>query len=640
MVSNPKTLVQNPILLKSCTPSPRIQKSYTPLILVFGLMGNFAFAQLVQMPLPLPEQRASFHGGRTQSLGLPFWEDFSQGESVPNAKRWVNGGVMVSRGMGIAPPSLGVATFDGTGADGKPYSADNVSASQPADSLKSQPIDLSSVPADKQSSVFLSFYYEYWGNGEPPDINDVFQLFFLTNAGVWKNVWTMTNDGTLQRDKFVQILLPLDDPAYFFAGFQFKFQNSARPSGPYDTWHLDYIYLNANRNGADSSVPDRTITSELSPLFGSYYAVPLRHLVEPSMIGAPSFWMYNLRQGNIQPMNFTSWAKITTYKKGKSSDAAFTLEEAKSVGGLEGLNQKQANMALPALSNFDSEADSINMFLTAGLATKDNVPTESNGDYDSKYAPIDFRVNDTLNQSVFLQNYYAYDDGSAEYGASLGMPGARMAYRFDLHKKDTVYAVDIYFPEFGDKSNQVVTLELYADKAGKPGDSPLWSQVITVVRSAHNKFTAFKLDQAIVAEKVFYVGWKQTYAVTVPVGLDKNSNSGDKIFVNANGVWEQNASLQGSLMIRPRFGKASSVVASAEEEASGLYPQPVRENFFLPSDASEIVIADLQGRQTSCVYARRGNKLEVTMQGAQGLYVVSYQSRGKRRAEKFIYIGN
>ncbi|PGH37483.1 MAG: hypothetical protein CRN43_20915, partial [Candidatus Nephrothrix sp. EaCA] len=103
-----------------------------------------------------------------------------------------------------------------------------------------------------------------------------------------------------------------------------------------------------------------------------------------------------------------------------------------------------------------------------------------------------------------------------------------------------------------------------------------------MVRSAHNKFAAFKLDQAIVAEKVFYVGWKQTYAVTVPVGLDKNSNSGDKIFVNANGVWEQNASLQGSLMIRPRFGKASSVVASAEEEASGLYPQPVRENFFLP----------------------------------------------------------
>lgn len=608
----------------------------------FVLTCSAAFAQLIQVSLPVDEDKnkASFQGMRTQALTLPFWEDFSEGQSSPNSARWVNGGVGVSRDMGISPPSLGVATFDGVNAAGKPYSINDVLANGVADSLKSQPIDLSAIPADKRSTVYLSFYYEFWGNVEQPDINDTFSLYFLTSTGIWKAVWRLSNDGTLLRNKFVQVFLPLDDPLYFFSGFQFKFQNRARLSGPYDAWHLDYVYLHVNRDGTEASVPDRTVTSELSGLFNSYYAVPLRHLTDEAMIGKPSFWMYNLREGNIQPMNFNSWAKITTYKKGQKSTADLKLDEARSVGGVEGLQAKMATMEiLPAVSNFDRRADSILVFLKMGLVTKDNVEIKDNGDYDpAKYAPIDFRVNDTLRQSVLLQDYYAYDDGTAEYAASLGQAGARMAYRFDNNVKDTIYAVDIYFPEFGNYSNQVVTLELYADKNGKPGDKEILSQTIKVARSTRNKFVTFKLDNATVVEKNFYVGWKQTYAVTVPVGLDKSGDSGDRIFVNTTGLWEQNTSLKGNLMIRPRFGKAP-VVTGIEPVRHNIYPQPVREKFFLPADASEIVITDLLGKKIPFSYQSNATRLEITMQAEQGLYIVAYQRQGKRFAEKIVYAG-
>lgn len=609
--------------------------------LYFILSYSVVFAQLTEVVLPLQKGNTrSLEGARIQSLSLPFWEDFSGGESLPNAVRWVNGGVWVSRGMGIFPPSLGVASFDGVDADGKPYSRDMTFANGEADSLKSQPIDLSPIAAAGQSSVYLSFYYQFWGNGEYPDFNDTFNLYFLTREGIWKKVWSPANDGTLVKDKFVQVFIPLADPLYFFSGFQFKFQNRARLSGPYDSWHLDYIYLNANRNGTETSMPDRTAVSELSPLFNKYYALPIRHLKSESQIGKPVFWINNLRQGNIQPMNFNSWAKITTYKNQQNTSADLTLDEAKSAGGVEGLTPKTAAMEkLPAVSYFDGKADSIRVFLKLGLSTKDNVEIKDNGDYDpAKYAPIDFRVNDTLRQSVLLQDYYAYDDGSAEYGASLGQVNARMAYRFDIGVKDTVYAVDIYFPQFSDNTSRVVTLEFYADNNGTPANEPLTSQVVTVVRSTKNKFVTFKLNTALEVDQVFYVGWKQSSNDPITVGLDKSGDSGDKIFVKMRAAWEQNKDLKGNLMIRPRFGK-SPVLTGVESPVYSIYPQPVRDVFFLPEDAAEIRVTDLLGRPVAFTGRSRINKLEVTLQTIQGMYIVTWQSQGRPRAEKIVYLG-
>ena len=80
-------------------------------------------------------------------LNLPFWDDFSQptitnsGYPIPDTLKWLpeSENTRVSTGLPLAPPSIGVASFDGSRLDGTPYStSENDDAS---DSLVSRPIN-------------------------------------------------------------------------------------------------------------------------------------------------------------------------------------------------------------------------------------------------------------------------------------------------------------------------------------------------------------------------------------------------------------------------------------------------------------------------------------------------------------------
>ena len=121
------------------------------------------------------------------------------------------------------------------------------------------------------------------------------------------------------------------------------------------------------------------------------------------------------------------------------------------------------------------------------------------GDYDSlKYQPIDFRQNDTTRAEYVLSDYYAYDDGTAEYGASLVQPGSQLAYLFELNtnKLDTIVRVDLYFPKFGDETSQVMQLQILRDLTNSPG-SVLYTENITIQRSQQNKVWRHLLTRPI-----------------------------------------------------------------------------------------------------------------------------------------------
>ena len=66
-------------------------------------------------------------------------------------------------------------------------------------------------------------------------------------------------------------------------------------------------------------------------------------------------------------------------------------------------------------------------------------------------------------------------------------------------------------------------------------------------------------------EDTFYVGFKQNNNNFLPVGLDKNTNSSNKIFYKVDGMWNQNTVINGSLIIRPVFGKTNYVLTSINE---------------------------------------------------------------------------
>ena len=105
-------------------------------------------AQIIEIPLTKKHPGTErFRTQKTQAidtLELPFWEDFSTSSLVPDSTKWLIGeNVNVNRGRGLNPPSINVATFDGTDMNGIPYSDLNIAGE--ADSLVSQPINLSGI---------------------------------------------------------------------------------------------------------------------------------------------------------------------------------------------------------------------------------------------------------------------------------------------------------------------------------------------------------------------------------------------------------------------------------------------------------------------------------------------------------------
>ena len=100
-------------------------------------------------------------------------------------------------------------------------------------------------------------------------------------------------------------------------------------------------------------------------------------------------------------------------------------------------------------------------------------------------------------------------------------------------------------------------------------------------------------------EDTFYVGFKQNNNNFLPVGLDKNTNSSNKIFYKVDGMWNQNTVINGSLIIRPVFGKTNYVLTSINEieiEKENIYPNPSNGKFYLSEAADIIFILNSEGQ--------------------------------------------
>lgn len=634
-------------------------------VLLFTVAFVQASAQFTLTPLPrnLPAEK-KISGARTNELTpmpLPFWDDFSFSNlaGYPHDTLWQYGKtVWVNQGLGVNPPSLGVATFDGLDSLGNPYSVNDVLEKGIADRLVSRPISLDLVAPVDRNSVYLSFYYQFRGNGEPPDPGDQLRVLFKNAQGSWVQVTTIENDGSFSSDSFTQVMIAVTGDQYYHDNFQFSIISFGRLSGPYDTWNVDYVYLNKGRTANDTSYPDRTINLPLTSMLKDYYSMPYDHFMEnpTANLQPPLISMHNLEfipgntnQSDVQPINYDSEDSVFVYRDGVESVYTHQLDLATSIGNpLQPLEFRQTPIQtlpdLTALTTLDSAARvKVKLWINSG----DNiVPSLANplGDYNiAKYAPIDFRVNDTTQVEFTLDNYYAYDDGTAEYGAALNQPGAQLAYLFEMktNKPDTIVAIDFYFPGFGDETNQSILVQILRDLSGDPG-SFLYTQSVTVQRSTQNKFWRLEpLSRFVGVNGSFYIGWKQSAASVLAVGLDKNTDSGDKIFFNINGQWEQNTNLTGSLMIRPVFGKGDGVITGVEENTEKtslmVYPNPGNGTFVVMGsfDRAELFTLSGQAVRTTSQQVSDGTQFQID-NPTSGLYVLRIQSRTGLSTHKII----
>lgn len=626
-------------------------------LLVIGVASSFnAFSQLKIVQIDRQSPSKENKAARTESLparSLPFWDDFSSTKTpFPDTTTWEkNSAVWVNSGTGINPPSLNVATFDGYDAQGKPYSVNNVLANGLADQLTSGPLKLGDVPPAERSGVYISFFYQVAGNGDAPEPGDVFSLLFKNAAGQWIQAWSIESSTLSKPDEFIQVIVPIVGGEYFHNDFQFRFQNFGRLSGPFDTWNLDYVYVSNGKNQYQpvyKDFPDRTVTTPLTTILKSYSSMPVKHffLNSSANLVFPTVGLTNRRADqdiSPQPIQYDIFVTINSKNNGSAS---YSLTQKRDGGGLT-FNKKKTLIVdtLPNLSAFTNETEFLKTRLDFTLLARDNVkkttkiqpppdPPKIEGDYDTiVYKGINFLSNDRTYSETILSNYYAYDDGVAEYGANITGAGTQLAYQFDMstNKEDTIVAVDLFFPKFGDETNQNIQLHVLGALTGNQSDY-LFQKVIPVERSNRNDKTIFKrvdIPGGVVVKNSFYVGWKLTSAAEIPIGLDANNDSGEKIFVNSAGSWIQNKTLKGSLMIRPVFGKPKDLTTSATESISAKpFPNPTQQRFFLPIEAKEIQLYTVTGSSVSFEQTDGFDHKDITISHpVPGLYLVRYFNR-------------
>ncbi len=637
----------------------RSVKRIAALIIGILALSATAIAQLVEYPLPSnatvrKKQKAAAATHTADPTFLPFWDDFSSSDTLLRDSLWLYGNsVLLNNGLGIRPPSKNVVSFDGADSLGKPYDVNDVLAKGFADQLTSQPIRMDLVDISLQNTVFLSFFYQVQGRGEPPDPGDQLILSLKAQNGLWEDVYVLETNVTMEPDVFQQVIVQISDPKFFHDNFQFRFSNYARLSGPYDTWNLDYVYLNSGRSATDLYFPDRTVSTAFTSLFKDYFSMPVKHFLEdvPGNLSSPSVDLYNLKLFNVpggdphvQPINYTTNAQITSRVAGATSSTEIKLDSAEYPGSdLSGLQYLTVTLnKVPDVADFDPLADSIHIRLKYGMATKDNIPISLTGDYDPAiYSPINFRYSDSLNADYVLSSYYAYDDGTAEYAAGLNQAGSFLAFLFEMKSQnpDTLVYVDIYFPEFGDNTSQSLKLQVRTILTDNTA-APIFEEIIVVDRKTKNTFTRYPFYRPVPVGGAFYIGWKQLSNVSIPVGLDKNTDNGSKIFYNTNGTWIQNTNVHGTIMVRPGFGKGDGSTITGlplERDATVLYPNPTSGICYLKGHPESLEVYDITGRRIEVDLEAWGADTRISFaSGVSGLVLVRYAMNGQAKTQKLM----
>ncbi len=607
----------------------RFRKSgWWPYLLLMVLSGPAVWAQsgIQLVPIrpfqPWMDSPVAPSPARVEALTLPFFDDFSTSSAQPDPKLWVaSSGAYINNTLPVNQPTVNVATFDGLRANGAPYVLNSTGLSYGAtDTLTSQPIDLSGYAV--ADSVYLSFYWQRKGFGELPDVEDSLRLQFQAANGTWQTVWKQA--GGVFSNNFVQQFIRVTQP-YFHASFQFRFQSFGQQTGAFDQWHIDYLYMNRGRSVFDRYIKDIACRQAVSPYLKRYTAMPLRqYLVNPAAETADSV--------TTDINNLFNNFNFTTYR--------FTVQDQVS-GRLVQDVQQPLSALIPALSSQRKSQKPTSFIGTTGtravLRSKFDVLTAD--DQNPSIPTINLRRNDTISGVTVLDDYYAFDDGTAEVGAQINIRQSSVAIRFVLNKPDTLTGIRMCIVPAGrDQTGQAFSVGVYANNHGVPGQRLASKSVAVQYSNTRNGFMDYRFNTSVMVTDTFFVGYTQINSDSpLAVGLDKNSPFRKQTFSSlAGSAWVLDTTLQGALMIRPVIGRSASstIITGVNDEPSAallVYPNPTRGQLTWGNPAlSHIDVIDLSGRLLqSIVTAPEYRSATLTESLPDGLYLLRL-SDGKR----------
>ena len=488
------------------------------------------------------------------TLTLPFFDDFIPDSVFPSSYRWTDEDVFINNTYPVNQISQGVATFDAIDSNGLLYDEAGTIGFE-ADHLTSSPIDLD---IDASENIFLSFFYQPQGIADPPETKDSLVLqFFSITENDWKHIWKA--EGT-ELHNFKPVIIKIDDPEYLYRGFRFRFINYASISstisdpalaGNSDHWNIDYVYLDSNRSPSDTIPEDVAFTNPVRSVLNTYESMPWEQFRDVFLFEMGSFININYRNNDQVTRNvtrnFTIWDEYEDSQAHSFSAGATNIDPGEWVS-------YDANLIYTFNSSFNDSA----LFRVRSVLITDE---------------FDPKVNDTIDYYQIFSNYFAYDDGSAENGYGIngqGASNAKVSTRFRTYQPDTLRAILIAFNDSYLSSNQrYFNIAVWNDDNGMPGDLIYEQEELVDPGMTVNGFVEYILDDPVIVNDYFHIGWTQLSETFLNVGMDMNTLPEGRRHYFINGEWNE-SEIPGSLLIRPVIGR--SLITGIDEISENTEP--------------------------------------------------------------------
>ena len=593
------------------------------LILFLSLLGNLMFSQGLRELITNQVLVSKYKELKSRSLlktpsisdtltvgALGILDEFSYDGPYPDTALWLDNYVYINRGFGIAPPTIGVATFDGLDYTGMPYDWTALPTSSAlADNLTSKPIDLRFLPSD---SVYFSFFYQPQGNGNAPETNDSLVLQFKSpgDTNAFQNVWAHEGEPVSVDSSWTLVMIPITDTTYLKKGFQFRFKNYATLSANADHWNIDYVYLNKLRSKVDTSFSDVSYVYNGTPLLKNYTEMPWEQYRKSELRDS----IYNqLRydKAGLTGLITTHYGHeitddfapsvLSTYSSGSGGFNLLTYETTHTYTACD----------VPAgcLSTVAIDTSVFPVILSApALYTVKQYISTGGGNLNPQ--------NDTLRMHQRFFQSYAYDDGTAENSFYLSDINDELAEKFVVNSPDSLQFIDIFFnPFISNASLYTFNLKVWSDISGHPGTSAIYASSSALSPAyggvTYNQFIRYKLDAPLyLTPGTYYFGFEQNTDQQLNVGIDENTNTSYNIFyyISGSGTWFTAAAggFSGSLMLHPVFGKYwefTDVNDIAKKTTTlSVFPNPATDELFIRSadgmlsDKTTYSVMDLLGR--------------------------------------------
>jgi hypothetical protein len=515
------------------------------------------------------------------TLGLPFYDEFSYNGPYPNPKLWLDDDAFVNYTFAYQPVGLGVATLDGLKENGNPWGVLNKGKT---DALTSAYLDMSGL---SNQTAYLSFYAQPGGLCRPVEAGDSLVLQFKYQEGVWVSIKTIdgVNPGPGYTPEWVYVNEPITDGAFKYNGFQFRLVAYGDQTGITDPWHIDYVRL-ATTQQATAQFGDVAFAQLPPGILRRYSSMPWRQL--------KGFEDIELRDSldvalfNHFPAQISITESRAALKELNSSVGLFNPPFVLTTGNFD-----------PGPTN--SKRDVVDYTVYKDLLNSSFAADVTDLDFELQYTLVNnsqenqpvYARNDTATLVTRLSNYMSYDDGSAERVIVATGVNTQLALEYKLHVADSLRAIQMQLSRINQPvTGQQFRLRVWVDTLDL---TPEYDRLVTphyadTYFDTLQGFTTYPLDTPLfIPPGRFYIGWQQLSNVNnpIPVGFDMNYPTANRyihFFDGGSQTWTSmagNATLPGAPMLRAVLGdetpKCTPCVVELDEviaQNTVVYPNP------------------------------------------------------------------